>query len=123
MPESWAGSVTKRAVAATEKKQGFAVDGCGLLDLAEINSMVAARIGCTKRALDVPHGTLQNRCSVGARPVGHAFKLGASADREATRKRFLVVGQNVDREDLALLEEGVTLGLLVNTDEQDRRLQ
>src|ERR1700681_4443729 len=123
MPESWAGSVTKRAVAATEKKQRFSVDGCGLLDLAEIDGVVTTRISCTKLALDVPESSLENRCSVGAWPISHALKLGASAHREAARKRFLIVGKNVDREDLALLEEGVALGLLVDTDEQNRRLQ
>ncbi len=112
------GEIAERAVATTEKEQGFAVDGRRLLDFADIDGVVAAGIGRGKLALDISQRALKDRGPVGAGPVGHALEFRAAADREAARQRFLVVGQDVHREDLALLEVGIALSLLVDGDEQ-----
>src|SRR5690348_13686142 len=122
-PDRRAGSVTEGSVAATEEQQWFAVDRGRLLDLAEVDSVVASRVHRGELALDKSQRALQDCRAVGSGMVGDAFEFGAPAYRKAARDRFLVVGEDVHGEDFAFLEIGVALRLIVHRYQQQRRFE
>src|SRR5208337_4229793 len=116
--------VAHLAVTAAEEQQRFTFGGgLGLLDLAEVNRMVAAVDRGGHFALEIRERTGEDRGAVRAHTVTHALELVAAADRELARQRFLVRRQYVDGEHLTLLEARIALGLLVDADQRQRRHQ
>src|SRR5271170_6941426 len=97
--------VANFAISAAKKQQRLAlVRSFGLLDLAEVNRMVAAVDRRRHLALQVRERAVEDRCAVRADLVTHALELLATADCEPSRQRFLVRRQHVDSKNLALLE-------------------
>src|SRR5580698_2785034 len=116
-------SVADRAIAAAKEQQRFSFTNLGLLDLAQIERMVAAFVGRIESAFDKRQHPVQNWCAVRSDPICDALELVAAANRKLARERLLVFPQDIDGEDLALLERRPTLGLLVDRDQKQWRHQ
>src|SRR5208283_2631356 len=107
--------VAELTVSTAEKQQRLAlVERFGLLDLADVNRVVAAVDRGGHFALEISERTVEDRGAVRANFVTDALEFVATADRELARQRFLVAGQDIDGEDPALLEAEIALGLLVH---------
>src|SRR5208283_4611884 len=116
--------VAELTVSAAEKQQRLALAGSfGLLDLGDVNRMVAAVDRGGHFALEISERTVEDRGAVRANFVTDPLEFVAAADRELARQRFLVAGQYIDGEDFALLEAGIALGLLVHANQGQRRNQ
>src|SRR5262245_6416766 len=113
-------SVTKGAIAAAVKQQRLDLAGLGLLNLAQVDGVISTIERRIELALEMGQHTLEDRSPVGSAPVRHALEFLTAADREAARDVFLVFGEDVQSEDLALLEGRVALRFLVHADHEQR---
>src|SRR5271155_6192060 len=78
--------VANLAISAAKEQQRLAlVRSFGLLDLAQVNRMVAAVDRRRHLALQVRERAIEDRCAVRADLVAHALELLAAAHREPSR--------------------------------------
>src|SRR5580704_15978685 len=113
--------VANLAISAAKEQQRLAFMGSfGLLDLAEVNRMVAAVDRNCHLAFEISERAVEDRCAVRADLVTYAFELLAAADRKPARQRLLVRGKYVNGEDFALLEARIAVGLFVDAHQRQR---
>src|SRR5208282_861341 len=116
-------SVSEFPVAPAEEEQRFGLASLGLLDLADIDSVIAAIVRGGHLAFDVTYAAGQDRRTVGADVVANAIELLAAAHGELAREVLLVRCQDVDGERPGLVKACVAFGLLVDANQEQRRHQ
>src|SRR6266481_8188778 len=103
--------IANLAITAAEEQQRFAfVRSFGLLDLAEINRMVAAVDRGRHFAFEVGERAVEDRSAVRADLVADALELLAATNRKLARQRFLVGREYINGKDFALLETRIAVG-------------
>src|SRR5713226_4481523 len=107
-------------VLATEEEERAPVAGLRVLDLADVDDVVAALDRVDDPALDVAERALENRRAQPAEPEIQARELVPARGREAPRDRLLVVGEDVEHEGLRVEDVRVGLGLAVDADQEER---
>src|SRR5256712_4309100 len=107
-------------VLAREEEQWPPLARLGVLDLADVDDVIAALERVDDAALDVPERTREDGRTEPAAPELQAGELVPSRGGEAPRDRLLVLGEDVEHEDLRVEEVRVGLGLAVDADQEER---
>ena len=92
-------------------------------DLTEIDGVIAAVVALADRALDVSDGLVQERNAVAAHVPCGILKLLDPLGGKAVGEVFLVFAQQVDGKHPGVLETIVAVGLLVDADQHQRRVE
>src|SRR5437016_9659598 len=108
------------AILAREEEQRAPLARLGVLDLADVDDVVAALERVDDAALDVPERTREDGRAEPAEPELQAGELVPARSGKAPRDRLLVLGEDVEHEGLRVEEVRVGLGLAVDADQEER---
>src|SRR5206468_563541 len=108
------------AILAPEEEQRAPLARLGVLDLADVDDVVAALERVDDAALDVPERTREDGRPEPAEPELQAGELVPAGGGKAPRDRLLVLGEDVEHEGLRVEEVRVGLGLAVDADQEER---
>src|SRR5882724_556842 len=108
------------AVLAPEEEQRAPLARLGVLDLADVDDVVAALERVDDAALDVPERAREDGRAEPAEPELQAGELVPAGGGKAPRDRLLVLGEDVEHEGLRVEEVRVGLGLAVDADQEER---
>ena len=98
------GSIAEVAIATAKEHQRLTLARLGFFDLADVDGVIAAIVRSRDLAFEPGDDVVKNRRAIAPRVIRDAGELVAAADGEFPRQLFLVIAQDVDGEDLALLE-------------------
>src|SRR5436309_2629161 len=113
----------KLRVAAAKVSERFAVANYRVLDFADDDGVIAARIGVNDAAFNRPQHVAENR------HASHAFRVACAAEAirvargKAAREDLLVFGQDVDREVAPFYQQIMNRSVFVYADKHQRRLK
>ena len=110
-------------VLALEEEQRAFARRLRVDDLTEIDGVITAVVALADRALDVSDGPVQERDAVAAHMPGGILELLDPFGGEAVGEVLLVFAQQVDGKHTGFLEAFVAVGLLVDADQHQRRIQ
>src|SRR5204862_3542937 len=110
----------KVAVAAPEEEERAPVARLGVLDLADVDDVIAALERVDDAALDVPERAREDGRAEPAELELQAAELVPARGGEAPRDRLLVLGEDVEHEDPRVKEVRVGLRLAIDADQEER---
>src|SRR5947207_6985940 len=108
------------AVPAPEEEERTPLARLGVLDPADVDDVVAALERVDDAALDVPERAREDGRAEPAEPELQAGELLPARGGKAPRDRLLLLGEDVEHEDLRVEEVRVSLGLAVDADQEER---